>query len=468
VRRRILIADRDAAFGATLKQAIESGGLYQVTVTSSAAVALDVQAAAPFDLAIIDPGLEDLPGPDLIYALRRRQPDLRIIVSPRGQTFDLDELVSLDVQGVLRRPIAFADLPAVLAAAMARPVASAKPPHSESVTQAGRQLRALTLEAGATAALLTETGQLVAYTGDLPREEVEALVTLVTEGWREGAAAPPGTQAQVRFIRLKPDGPDYLLYSTSVLNSAVLSLVFQADTPLGTIRNQARRILESLRHPTVSREPWAAGGQAAVPPPPAGERPAAGPEVAERLPEETPAAPSRPAEEPVPGLGRVAVGPEYELPGEPSTLYAPRPAQQAADPLANARRAGYAIHDLSYVLVWLPRFATTRLVGDLAGRLAELIREIAASYEWEVRHLEVQPDYVQVIVAPGPPDAPATLVNTFKRMTAQTLFAEFPRLRQQHLAGQLWANGYLAIAGPTPLSPEQVRRYITYARQDRL
>lgn len=448
-RRRILIADRDVAFAATLKQVIERSGLYQATVAGSAAIALDAQAAAPFDLAILDLGLEDLQGAELIRALRRQQPDLRIIVSPRDPDFNPEELAALDIQGMLRRPVAFAELPALIAAALVRsPSPPTRAPRTEAVMRAARQLERLTLEAGAEAALLTETGELVAHTGQLPREEVEALAALVTEGWRENGGAPIGNEAQVRFVRLKPDGPDYLLYSAPVINNAVLSLVFHADTPLSVIRGQARRISERLRYapePEVEAEQPVAGLGQVAPPieaiEPGWEREVeARPRLAEeRRRPEAPAAAARPAPTAPPG----------------------------ADPFAEARRVGHGVYHLSYALVWLPRFPTTQLVGDLAERLAELIREIAAGYGWEVRYLEVQPEYVHTVVATGPGDAAAAVVETFKRLTTETVFAEFPRLRQRHLAGQLWADDYLALAGPTPLTPDQVRRYIAYTRQPR-
>lgn len=445
-RRRILIADRDVAFAATLKQAIERSGLYQATVAGSAAIALDAQAAAPFDLAILDLGLEDLQGAELIRALRRQQPDLRIIVSPRDPDFNPEELAALDIQGVLRRPVAFAELPALLAAALVRsPSPPAQLPRTEAVIRAARQLQSITLEAGAEAALLTETGELIAHTGQLSREEVEALAALVTEGWRENGGAPIGNEAQVRFVRLKPDGPDYLLYSAPVINNAVLSLVFHADTPLSVIRGQARRISERLRYaPEVEAEQPIAGlGQVA--PPIEAIEPGWEREVEAR---------PRPAEE----LRRA------EVPPAAAAQPAPPPAP-GADPFAGARRTGHSVYNLSYALVWLPRFPTTQLVGDLAERLAELIQEIARGYEWEVRHLEVQPEYVHVVIAAAPGDAAAAVVETFKRLTTETIFAEFPRLRQRHLAGQLWAEDYLALAASTPLTPDQVRRYIAYARQ---
>lgn len=450
-RRRILIADRDVAFAATLKQAIERSGLYQATVAGSAAIALDAQAAAPFDLAILDLGLEDLQGAELIRALRRQQPDLRIIISPRDPDVKPEELAALDIQGVLRRPVAFAELPALLAAALVRsPSPPARLPRTEAVNRAARQLETLTLEAGAAAALLTETGELIAHTGQLPREEVEALAALVVEGWRENGGAPIGNEAQVRFVRLKPDGPDYLLYSVPVINNAVLSLVFHADTPLSVIRSQARRISERLRYaPEAEAEPSVAGqpvaGLGQVVPPVEAIEPGWEREVEAR---------PRPPEE----LRRA------EVPLAAAAQPAPTPAP-GADPFAGARRTGHSVYNLSYALVWLPRFPTTQLVGDLAERLTELIQEIARGYEWEVQHLEVQPEYVHVVIAAGPGDAAAAVVETFKRLTTETIFAEFPRLRQRHPAGQLWADDYFALAASTPLTPDQVRRYIAYARQ---
>jgi putative transposase len=453
---RILIAHSDVAFAATLKQAIETGGAYQAAVAATAAIALDAQAAAPFDLAILDLGLEDLQGADLVRALRRQQPDLRILVSLRDERRVPDDLAALHIQGVLPRPLMYSELPALLAAAMARSVPPA--PHhafAPTVDRVARQFESLAHESGAHAALLTETGALVAHTGQLPPDEVEMLTALLTEAWRAAGkqnGAPPANEAQVRYIRLRPDGPDYLLYSAPVVNSTVLSLVFHADTPLGVIRSQARRLSDALRQGLTQPGSTAAGTMAGL--------------AWETLP---PAATEMPP--PPQASSAVAEGPAAEALEPPDATLAPPheelPATDA-DPLSGARRAGHSVYNLSYALVWLPRFATTELKGDVALRLAELIGEIAAGYEWQVSRLDVQPESVQVVIAAGPDDAVATIVETLKRLTSDALFEEFPRLRQRHPAGRLWADGHLALAGATPVSPEQLRRYIAYARQDRL
>ncbi|MER3513308.1 MAG: hypothetical protein C4310_01955, partial [Chloroflexota bacterium] len=103
----------------------------------------------------------------------------------------------------------------------------------------------------------------------------------------------------------------------------------------------------------------------------------------------------------VAGLGQVVPPLEVIEPGWEREVEAPaRPAERprrpqappeerpapalptSADPLAEARRTGHSVYNLSYALVWLPRFPTTQLVGDLAERLTELIQEIARGYGW--------------------------------------------------------------------------------------
>ncbi|HKZ69896.1 MAG TPA: IS200/IS605 family transposase, partial [Anaerolineales bacterium] len=74
-----------------------------------------------------------------------------------------------------------------------------------------------------------------------------------------------GQGAQVRFIRLT-SGADYLVYSTLAATGVVLSMAFQAETPLGQIRKQAKRATEvMLKTPAV--EAPAAAQPTPLPPP---------------------------------------------------------------------------------------------------------------------------------------------------------------------------------------------------------
>jgi putative transposase len=63
-----------------------------------------------------------------------------------------------------------------------------------------------------------------------------------------------------------------------------------------------------------------------------------------------------------------------------------------------ACRGAHTVYGLAYHFVWIPRYRGQVLVGGIALRLEELIREICASRDWEVEALTIQEDHVHLVV----------------------------------------------------------------------
>ena len=97
-----------------------------------------------------------------------------------------------------------------------------------------------------------------------------------------------------------------------------------------------------------------------------------------------------------------------------------------------ARRGAHTVYRLAYHFVWIPRYRRGVLVGDVAQRLEELIREICTGYDWEIEALTVESDHVHLFVSYPPRDAPAKVMNVIKSITARELYAEFPGLHKTH------------------------------------
>jgi putative transposase len=138
-----------------------------------------------------------------------------------------------------------------------------------------------------------------------------------------------------------------------------------------------------------------------------------------------------------------------------------------------ARRGAHTVYRLNYHFVWIPRYRRKVLVGDVAQRLEELIREICATRDWEIEALTVHPDHVHLFVSCPPRDAPAKVMNVIKSITARELYAEFPRLRRTHWGGKLWADGYYVGSAGDHVTSDLIKRYIEYqaaedSGQDRL
>lgn len=289
-------------------QVLEETKRFQVTIASSGAEAISTASRDSFDIVILETSIEDFSLRDAVTVLRRNQPYLPImVILPFGEQALPDAAKYFDVQGILSKPLYIPDLQKQIESALAKPVngvtppprsydaesrpasppstgaaaptpppppapprrpAPPPPPWLDDVSRAAQYLTTLALESSAEAALLIRRSSqnLIAFAGQCSKDSADELARIVAANWaREGGE---GQGAQVRFLRLA-SGADYLVYSTLAAEDVVLSMAFQAETPLGQIRKQARRATDALlkANNTETTTPAAESSTATAPAP---------------------------------------------------------------------------------------------------------------------------------------------------------------------------------------------------------
>ncbi|MCL4238810.1 MAG: response regulator [Anaerolineae bacterium] len=282
------------------------------------------------------------------------------------------------------------------------------------IAQAALRLTQYSLESSAQATLLSRPGRLLASAGDLPAAAIARLLSAVDAAWR---TSPAASDALIRFVAL-PDAGEFLLYSTRVEADMTLSMVFGTNTPLRTIRRQARRLGESLN---LMAELPAADAEA----PAARTRP--------RRPEGLAAEP-------------VAAAVEAE---------AAVPAQDAAPQTDEGPYTGYTC-------LWVPHDPRLELRSEFADSLREWIVDAAEADRWRVLALDVQTDYVLVSLDVPQKTHPDAAIARLMAATAQRSADEFPDLA---FGQPLWADGYYFAAPPRDLSDREIVRFLAFQRQ---
>jgi putative transposase len=116
-------------------------------------------------------------------------------------------------------------------------------------------------------------------------------------------------------------------------------------------------------------------------------------------------------------------------------------------------------HLLLYHMVWIPKYRRRILVGHVAERLKEVIRQTASKRDWDVAALEVMPDHVHLFISPPPTTSPADVVKVCKGVSARLLLKEFPDLARKTGRGTLWAPSYF-VGSAGNVSAETIQRYI--------
>jgi DNA-binding response OmpR family regulator len=136
----ILLVEDDDAIAEPLARALDREG-HEVTRVAEGQAALDVVAAAPVDLVLLDLGLPDLDGLDVCRRLRDRGSDVAVMMlTARGE--ELDRVVGLDVgaDDYLPKPFSLAELLARVRALLRRAAPAAPAAPGLRVDQAARRV----------------------------------------------------------------------------------------------------------------------------------------------------------------------------------------------------------------------------------------------------------------------------------------------------------------------------------------
>ena len=110
-------------------------------------------------------------------------------------------------------------------------------------------------------------------------------------------------------------------------------------------------------------------------------------------------------------------------------------------------------------LVWLPKYRKPVLTGEVAVRVRDLIRQIAAEHELEIISGKVARDHVHVFVGYWPNQDVSQIMQWLKGISSRVLLQEFPHLRKRFWGRHFWARGYLAVSSGN-ITDEMVKEYI--------
>lgn len=123
------------------------------------------------------------------------------------------------------------------------------------------------------------------------------------------------------------------------------------------------------------------------------------------------------------------------------------------------RLGAHTKSDLKVHLVWLPKYRKPVLTGEVAVRVRDLIRQIAAEHELEIISGKVARDHVHVFVGYRPNQDISQIMQWLKGISSRVLLQEFPHLRKRFWGRHFWARGYLAVSSGN-ITDEMVKEYI--------
>lgn len=115
--------------------------------------------------------------------------------------------------------------------------------------------------------------------------------------------------------------------------------------------------------------------------------------------------------------------------------------------------------DLKVHLVWIPKYRKRVLVGEVAVRTRDILRQIAMEHELEIISGKVSIDHVHVFISYRPTQSISKIVQWLKGVSSRVLLQEFKHLKRQFWGKHFWARGYLAVSSGN-VTDEMIKKYI--------
>lgn len=116
-----------------------------------------------------------------------------------------------------------------------------------------------------------------------------------------------------------------------------------------------------------------------------------------------------------------------------------------------------SVYNLSYHIIWCPKYRRSVLTGKVEKRLKELLTGKSQDIGVNVERMEVMPDHIHLFVKASPVDSPHWIVQQLKGYTSRILREEFSTLKSR--IPSLWTRSYY-IESIGHISEDTIKRYI--------
>ncbi len=115
--------------------------------------------------------------------------------------------------------------------------------------------------------------------------------------------------------------------------------------------------------------------------------------------------------------------------------------------------------DIKVHLIWVPKYRKGVLIGQVAIRTRDILRQIAMEHELDIISGKVARDHVHMFIGYRPTQNVSKIVQWLKGISSRILLSEFTHLRKQFWGRHLWARGYLAVSSGN-ITDEMIKQYI--------
>lgn len=289
-------------------------------------------------------------------------------------------------------------------------VETVQQPEDPYVAQLAVTLTQASTDLTAEATILTRENIIVAYSGDMPIEDIDEVRDIIKDDWSANT-----DNARIRFITLPSSGKDYMLYSKGSVGDFTLSMVFSGTRQLRTIRRQGELLIRALEA-TETDEP--------------------------SIFEPTPDTKYDSEEIPVQhDLSEMAfdVGDADSDEAEPVDVGPKSP----------------------YTFIWLTQDFEIQLPENVSKKLLFWLEVQLNSLHWTLHKLDVHQDFIYLFADIPGDVSPATLIRNLMERALK-----IARSEDDSLPENLWADAYLVLTPGRELTNREIQRFLNFARDE--
>ena len=123
------------------------------------------------------------------------------------------------------------------------------------------------------------------------------------------------------------------------------------------------------------------------------------------------------------------------------------------------RKTSHSVYDIKYHLVWITKYRKKVLVGELAKRVREILRQICKTNDVEILSGHISKDHVHMFVSVPPHISVSELMQKLKGKSSRKVMSEFKVISRQFWGRHFWARGYF-VASSGNVTDEVIMEYI--------
>jgi putative transposase len=114
--------------------------------------------------------------------------------------------------------------------------------------------------------------------------------------------------------------------------------------------------------------------------------------------------------------------------------------------MTDYRHGSHTVFSIHLHLVWITKYRKKVLVGEVALRVRDMIREICQREGVDIIKGHVSKDHIHLFVSIPPQVTISRLVQKLKGKTSHKLLHEYQQLRRTYWGRYFWARGYFCCS----------------------